>query len=264
VTDTRIEAAAEIIADARMARRRLGPLPEACRPRDLAEAYLVQAAVHHRLAASSIGRRIGYKIGCTTKVMQDYLGLPHPCAAGLFAGVIHPIGAAISFDSFARVGVECEIAVRLGADLPASSAPFTGDTIGGAVEAYMAAIEIVDDRYVDWRTTDAATLIADDYFAAGAVLGPEIPAAQLPDAAAVIGTTTINGIEVGRGRGSDVLGHPHNALAWLANSLAARRLSLRRGEIVLTGSLVETKWLSRGDQVGIAVAGLGAAGLTVI
>ena len=165
---------------------------------------------------------------------------------------------------FRRVGVECEIAVRLGADLTARNAPFSGDDAGRAVAAYRAAIEIVDDRYVDWRATDPETLIADDYFAAGAVLGPEVPAATLADAAAVTGATLINGVEVGRGQGSDVLGHPHNALAWLANSLAERGISLRRGEIVLTGSLVETKWLSPGDQVAVFVGGLGGADLTVV
>ena len=196
--------------------------------------------------------------------MQDYLGLPHPCRAGLFAGVVHPNGAALAHDDFFRVGIECEIAVRLGRDLPASSAPFTREIVEPAVAAYMAAIEIVDDRYVDWRKTDAATLIADDYFAAGAVLGPPVPSRGVADAAALVGSTEINGREVGRGQGSDVMGHPLNALAWLANSLAEAGAHLRAGETVLTGSLVETKWLARGDKASITVADLGTVTLSVV
>ena len=195
--------------------------------------------------------------------MQDYLGLHHPCAAGVFAGVVHRSGAAVAFDGYRRIGVECEIAVRLGRDLVPGATPFVGDGLGEAVESCMAAIEIVDDRYVDWRAMDAETLIADDYFAAGAVLGPEIPASSVGDLAAVVGVTLINGVEVGRGRGSDVLGNPLNALAWLANTLAARDRYLHKGEIVLTGSLVETKWLARGDRVRISVSGLGIVDLAV-
>ena len=73
----------------------------------------------------------------------------------------------------------------------------------------------------------------------------------------VIGRAVINGVEVGRGSGADVLGHPHNALAWLANHLAAEGKALRAGEIVLTGSLVKTVWLKAGDEVVMELAGLG-------
>jgi 2-keto-4-pentenoate hydratase len=239
-------------------------LADPIRPRDLAEAYRIQAAVHQRLAATRVGSRIGYKIGCTTKVMQDYLGLSHPCRAGVFAGVVHPNGAALAHDDFRHVGIECEIAVRLERDLPFGGAPFTHQSVEPAVAAYMTAIEIVDDRYVDWRKTDVGTLIADDYFAAGAVLGPPATARAVRDAAALKGTTVINGDEVGRGVGSDVMGHPLNALAWLANSLAEAGAHLRAGEIVLTGSLVETKWLNRGDQASVTVSDLGTVTLSVV
>jgi 2-oxo-3-hexenedioate decarboxylase/2-keto-4-pentenoate hydratase len=167
----------------------------------------------------------------------------------------------LRFDDYRRVGVECEIAVRLGRDLSAGSAPVTAASVRDAVAAYMAAIEIVDDRYADWRTTDTPTLIADDFFAAGCVLGE--PVADPGDPAALVGTTTINGVEVGRGKGADVMGHPLNALAWIATSLAARGTNLRQGEIVLLGSLVETKWLERGDHVAIAIEGLGLVQMTV-
>jgi 2-keto-4-pentenoate hydratase len=259
----RIAAVASAIAEARLRRGRLGVLADAIRPRDLAESYRIQAAVHERLAHTRVGSRIGYKIGCTTKVMQDYLGLPHPCHAGVFAGVVHQNGVSLTFGDFCHVGIECEIAVRIGSDLPTGN-PFTRESVEPAVAAYMAAIEIVDDRYLDWRKTDAPTLIADDYFAAGAVLGPPVAAAHIADAAGLVGVTEINGHEVGRGQGSDVMGHPLNALAWLANSLAEAGAHLKAGEIVLTGSLVETKWLARGDKASVTVEGLGTVTLSVV
>ncbi|BCP51653.1 hydratase [Kaistia sp. 32K] len=252
-----------MIAEARLARRPLALLPEAIRPADEAAAYAVQAAVHERLRDTRYGRRIGWKIGCTTPVMQTYLGIPNPCGAGLFEGTTHRSGARISAGDFCHVGIECEIAVRLGRDLAPGPAPFRVEDVAGAVDSVMAAIELVDDRYADWRKTDTPTLIADDFFAAGSVLGRPIPFAGAPDLAEVAGVTRINGEEVGRGRGADVLGHPLAALAWLANSLAARGTMLRAGEIVLTGSLVETRWLNAGDWVEIEISGLGGVTLAV-
>jgi 2-keto-4-pentenoate hydratase len=83
------------------------------------------------------------------------------------------------------------------------------------------------------------------------------------DLARLGGRMLINGEEVGRGRGAMVLGHPLEALAWLANSRAARGLGLRRGEFVFLGSLVETKWLRAGDEVRIEIEELGTLDLEV-
>ena len=104
-----------------------------------------------------------------------------------------------------------------------------------AIEAYHPAIEIVDDRYEKWETMGAPTLIADDFFAAGCVLGKAVARTKAPDLLTVIGRALINGEEAGRGTGADVLGHPHNALAWLANHLADEGKGLHAGQIVLTG-----------------------------
>jgi 2-oxo-3-hexenedioate decarboxylase/2-keto-4-pentenoate hydratase len=175
---------------------------------------------------------------------------------------VHESGASLSTKDFVRVGVECEIAVRLARDLPATEAPFTAEWVAEAIEAYLPAIEIVDDRYADWQTLGAPTLVADDFFAAGCVLGKPVARTAAPDLLHVIGRALINGNEVGQGTGADVLGHPHNPLAWLANHLAADGKGLRAGEIVLTGSLVKTVWLKAGDQVVMELAGLGSVGVT--
>jgi 2-oxo-3-hexenedioate decarboxylase/2-keto-4-pentenoate hydratase len=126
-----------------------------------------------------------------------------------------------------------------------------------AIEAYHPAIEIVDDRYTDWQTMGAPTLIADDFFAAGCVLGQAVARSGAPDLLELVGRAVVNGTEVGRGTGADVLGHPHNALAWLANHLAAEGKGLHAGQIVLTGSLVKTVWLNAGDNVTMELKGLG-------
>jgi 2-keto-4-pentenoate hydratase len=257
----RILAAAQIIASARRARTPLEPLTADVVPLTEAEGYRIQDALHGLLAAD-FGARVGYKIGCTSAVMQQYLDIPHPCGGGVFAKGVHQSGASLNTRDFVRVGVECEIAVRLARDLLPTEAPFTAEWVAEAIDAYLPAIEIVDDRYVKWETLGAPTLVADDFFAAGCVLGKPVARSAAPDLLGVVGRAVINGVEAGRGTGADVLGHPHNALAWLANHLAAGAKGLRAGEIVLTGSLVKTVWLQAGDKVVMELEGLGKVAAT--
>src|SRR5690348_317135 len=248
--------AAGIIATSRRNRAALKALPPEVAPQDEAEGYRIQRAVHDLLLPAT-GALVGYKIGCTSKVMQEYLDIPHPCAGGVFARGVHESGVSLPKADFVRLGVECEIAVRLARELSPSEEPFTAEWVGEAIEAYMPAIEIVDDRYENWETLGAPTLIADDFFAAGCVLGEPVARTSAPDLLAVTGRALINGVEAGRGTGADVLGHPHHALAWLANHLAAEGKGLHKGQIVLTGSLVKTVWLSAGDSVVMELEGLG-------
>src|SRR5689334_16232377 len=140
-------AAAQAIATARRSRVPLGPLPPDLQPQDEAAGYEIQHELHWLLAEHA-GDFAGYKIGCTSKVMQDYLGIPHPCAGGIFAQGIHQSGAALRAADFVRVGVECEIAIRLAEDLLPLDAPFTIQRVLDAVGECHPAIEIVDDRYV--------------------------------------------------------------------------------------------------------------------
>jgi 2-keto-4-pentenoate hydratase len=254
----KILAAAQTIATARRGRSPLASLPPKQAPRDEAEGYKIQRAVHD-LLLPQFGAMAGYKIGCTSAVMQQYLDIAHPCGGGVFAKGVHENGASLRFGDYVRVGVECEIAVKLARDLSPTEAPFTAEWMMEAIEAYHPAIEIVDDRYVKWQTMGAPTLVADDFFAAGCVLGEAIARSAAPDMLEVVGRAVINGTEVGRGSGADVLGHPHNALAWLANHLAAEGKGLYAGQIVLTGSLVQTVWLNAGDSVVMELSGLGSA-----
>jgi 2-keto-4-pentenoate hydratase len=238
---------AKAIALARRNRAPLAPLERS--PADEAEGYQVQRALHD-LLLKNVGPLVGYKIGCTSPVMQEYIGITHPCGGGVFQKGVHDSGVKLAAKDYVRVGVECEIAVRLKRDL----AP---EWVGEAVDAYHPAIEIVDDRYVKWEKLGAPMLIADDFFAAGCVLGAAVPRSSVPDLRAVKGRAILNGKEVSHGTGADVLGHPHNALAWLANHLAAEGKGLHAGQLVLTGSLVKTLWLKAGDKVRMELDGLG-------
>ncbi len=259
----RVNSAAAMLAAARLSGLPVEPLPAAHRPRDEEEAYWIQDAVHKLIARSRYGERAGYKIACTTKVMQKYLGIRNPCSGGIFYGTLYKSGATLRHEAFRRVGAEFEIAVRIGTDVKSDDGPIDLEGLSEAVEAFMPAIEVVDDRYVDWRKTDTPTLIADDFFAAACVLGEGVPAGDVGDPAELTGIATLNGEEVGRGKGSDIMERPLDALVWLANALIARGQSLRAGEVVLLGSLTEPQWLDFGDVAAFEVSTLGRVELTV-
>ncbi|MDA0676783.1 MAG: fumarylacetoacetate hydrolase family protein [Chloroflexi bacterium] len=248
---------AEYIASARIDGRRITSLSGGMRPFDEADAYAVQAEVHRILAANQRGRMVGYKIGCTTPVMQEFLGIPNPCAGALYQPSVYFQEGMLKHASYLHPGVEAEIAVFLGSDITALDGGHSRDSVADAVQALFVGIEIVDDRWDDYKTIDTPSLIADDFFGAGCVLGDPVASWQELDLTNLRGEMRINGTVVGDGSSGDILGHPLEALAWLANSVTERGESLHRGQIVMLGSVVQTRWVNHMDEVEVEVEGLG-------
>lgn len=249
------KAAARLAADRRNGTPFAG-FEQALRPDDEAAAYDIQAALNGMLAGRE-GVRVGWKIGCTTPVMQEFLGIASPCAGHIRAAGVYQRAATLTAADYLRAGVECEIAVRLASNLPAASRPYSRDQVAAAVGSCMAAMEIVDDRYVDYGMLDAPTLIADDFFHAGCILDRPASGVKPADLAALAGRMRIDGEVVGAGRGAEILGDPMAALEWLANSVASGDGGLRAGEIVMLGSLVRTEWPRAGAWVSVEIDGLG-------
>jgi 2-oxo-3-hexenedioate decarboxylase/2-keto-4-pentenoate hydratase len=123
----------------------------------------------------------------------------------------------------------------------------------------MAAIELIEDLHYDYKRLDAAAMVAGNVWNAGVVLGAPVTGWRAQDLARATARLSINGQEIGSGSGGDVMGHPLNALAWLA----AAGAPLRRGMIVMTGSMVPIQYPVAGDQVVIEVSGLGSVELVL-
>ncbi len=228
---------------------------------NLDDAYAVQAAFVDQLVRKPGARRVGYKIGLTSPRMQAMCGIDQPIAGVVLEAGVHRSGAVLDGSRYGRLGIEFEVAVRLGRDLPAALAPFDRESVAGAVEAVCPAVEIVDDRRADYRELDVLSLVADNSWNAGVVLGEF--RAHWPDLVGVEGIVRCDGAEVDRGTGRDVLGHPFIPLAWLANHLARTGASLRAGDIVMTGSLVPTRFPTRADAYSFELAGLGSVELSI-
>jgi 2-keto-4-pentenoate hydratase len=252
--------AARALIAARAARQPAGPLPAAIAPRDAAEGVAVQVAIATHLGALPPA---GFKIGGTTRRMQEYLGLSGPDGGFMVRDGLHANGTALPWAAFRSAGVECELAVRLGADL--LPGPCTAADAAGAVADLFAGIEIVENRYGRPPAGDIAalgtpTLIADQFYHAAAVLG-EGPDADGRwrdlDLAAIPGRIEVDGVLRGEGVGADLLGHPMAALAWLAASpLAAAFGGLRAGQVVMLGSVTPPIWLDGPCEATVTFAGL--------
>ena len=154
-----IQRAASELSAGRLGPNRMDLLPPKSRPADEADAYRVQEALHELLVGAGVGTVVGHKIGCTTPVMQRFLGITNPCAGGVFDSTTHEFKGSFSFDRLVHPGVECEMAIRLKSDLAPGSAPYNKESVAPAVGSVMAAIELVDDRWRDYKSVDTSTLI---------------------------------------------------------------------------------------------------------
>ena len=249
-----VEAAARLLADLRVRAggcdAPLVALPASCRPETLDEAYRIQEALRARLAARGLGRPVGWKIGCTTPVMQRYLDIPHPCAGTLYEAGLRGSEARLEAADFFQLGLECEIAVRLGSDLAGRAGGHDRGSVAPAVEAVMASVEIVEHRFADFASVGTPSLVADDFFSAGCALGESVAPDRLGALETLTGGFLLDGVSAGEpGHGEAILGHPLNALAWLADHLAARGGRLEAGQVVTLGSVVKTIYPPAGTRV---------------
>jgi len=251
---------AERIVELFRSRRPTEILPAGVYPASLEEAYAIRRCFQEIEEATGRGAVAGYRIGLTTPVMQQLCGIAESCYGVIFASQVHDRRAELSTRDYCRLGVETEIVLRLGADLPQGDDP---EHVAAAVESAAAAIELIEDLRYDYRLLDASAMVAGNVWNAGAVLGVPVTEWQALDLARVTARLLINGREIGSGVGGDVMGHPLNALAWLAGKLAAAGTPLRRGMIVMTGSMVPIQHPLAGDRVLVEVSGLGAAELVL-
>ena len=233
------------------------------RPTTEFDGYLVQEEVKNRLVAAGLGAPVGYKIGCTTPVMQDFLGIRNPCGGVIFEETVCRHSVEVPSDGFIKLGIECEIGVFIGSDICANDRSFRADKLADYVDSIMVAMEIVDDRYACFGNLGVPTLIADNFFNSGCVLGKPLTSWHGLNLSKLVGQTKINGKVMGTGTGKAVMGHPFNALAWFATNRSQRGLGIKQGDFVLLGSVVETKWLHKGDCAEVAIGGLGSVTIFV-
>jgi len=229
----------------------------------LEEAYAIQDEFQRLLIADGAGDIVGYKIALTSPAMQAFVGLDHPCGGAIFASRVLGSPQIVDLSDFQHLGVECEIAVRLKADLPMLPDGHSPETVAPSVGAVMPAFELVEDRDANYDEIDAFSLIAGNSWNAANILGPAVTNVQELDLPTLRGELRVNGTVIDEGTGADALGNPLAAVAWLADELAGQGKVLQAGMIVMTGSIVTTYFPQPGDRLGFMVDGLGTAELAL-
>ena len=205
------------------------------------------------------GAVVGYKIGLTSLRMQAMCRIDEPICGAVLARRVHASDAVLQRRAYGRLGLEFEIAVRMGSDV--QGADHTAQSVRRHVDAVCAGIEVVDDRNADYAHLDVRGLIADNAWNAGIVLSRWMSA--WPELPAVEGVVSVGSKVFDRGCGRDVLGDPLVVVAWLANHLAARGEPLMAGQVVMTGSLIPTQFPTEDATYRFDLAGIGSVGVRV-
>ena len=229
------------------------PLRDGLAPLDAMGAYAVQT-LNIRFWQAQGRRIVGRKAGLTAAAVQSQLGVDQPDFGALFADMRIADGGSLDPARTLQPKAEAEIAFVLSADLPDPNV--TPEGVAAAVASVHAAIEIVDSRIADWKITFADT-VADNGSSAFFVLADEgrpLPGLDIWTAGMVM---QINGQTVSLGVGAAALGHPLDAAAWLACTLAQRGEPLRAGDVLLTGALGPMAALKPGDEVRAFIGGIG-------
>ena len=260
---TNIQDAARWLIAEHERKHRFAPLSGALRPADIAAAYDVQDALVALRMRASGDTPAGYKIALTTPAMRKFVGYDNSIAGHVLTRSVVPSPATARLSECGRLGFECELAFLMGADLPLQAQALDRARISEAIAAVAPAFELVDDRNADYTAfgkDDGATMLslaADNAWNHGVVLGAWRTDWRSIDLAAVHGVLHINGAMAGEGWGRDVLGHPLDAMVWIAQHLHQRGRALKKGELVITGSLITSKFPAAGDKVRFAAAGVG-------
>ncbi|MEM6664714.1 MAG: 2-oxo-hepta-3-ene-1,7-dioic acid hydratase [Pseudomonadota bacterium] len=218
---------------------------------DLDGAYRIQdAVVAGKLAAGRT--QIGWKIGLTSRAMQDALKITTPDSGVLFDDMLFETGSTVPEGRFIQPRIEAEIAFVMGDDLPA--APTRNDVMA-ATESIVPALEILDTRILR-QDPDTGKLrvvtdtIADNAANAGIVLGHARHAPANVDMRWVGAIATRDGIVEETGLGAGVLDDPAMGIIWLAERLATQDARIRAGEIVLSGSFIRPIETPSGSGIG--------------
>lgn len=250
--------AAAFIADAHKTRATYQNLPDAIGPKTVADAYAAQEALV-ALWSPIKGKIAGRKIATTTKVMQALMGIDHPCGGLIYEKTVHQSPATIDKSRHMNVVVECELAVRLAKDLPKKTTPYTREEVHAAIGAVMPAFELIEDRHAVYKESRALSLIADNAWNAGIVIGSETtPPATAAAFDGIEGILKIAGQPARTGKTDDPLG----ALAWVANLAIERGAPMTAGMVVITGSVIPTLPIENGQTFEFTLAGIGAVRMT--
>lgn len=266
MTPKSVEMAVSELVAARRGARPIAAITEACRPVTADDGYAVQTAF-----IAAWGEPVGgWKAGATLKAVQDRFGLSEPFLGPMFASTIVRSPATLKAEAFdlrpagasgkRAVSVEVEFAFRLGADLAPQTDGYTEAEVLDAVEALVPAMEIITPRLDPVPGGVPGQALADCGLNGGIVLGEAVADWRGIDYPAHATKLVVDGKTVVEGTGALVLGHPFKSLAWLANNVCRQGHTLKKGQVLTTGSMTGIYAVEQGSE---AIGDFGRLGKVV-
>ena len=204
---------------------------------------------------------VGKKIGLTSKAMQKMLNVDQPDYGHIFASMVVEDGASVAIGELIQPKIEPEIAFILDRELQGPGV--TPLDVLAATRFVVPALEIIDSRIENWKIKLCDT-IADNASSGRVVLGTSPKRADQIDLRLIGMVLEKNGEVAQTGAGAAVLGHPANAVAWLANAVGKFGVSLGAGEIVMPGALCAATDVQAGDLLQASFAGLGSVAVRFV
>jgi len=250
---TRIRHLGDELYQALVSRTVVDPLTSREASITIADAYQIQQRMvsRRREAGETV---VGKKIGVTARAVQNALGVFQPDFGWLLSAMVYNEGESVPINTLIQPKAEGEIAFVLKRDLMGPGV--TNAEVLAATEGVMACFEIVDSRIRDWKIRIQDT-VADNASCGVFVLGDRLVDPRRVDLGLAGMVLEKNGDIVGTGAGAASLGHPVNAMAWLANTLGRLGIPLKAGEIVLSGSLASLVPVVAGDSLRVQIGGIG-------
>lgn len=226
------------------------------RPPTLEEAYALQSEFVQRALRSGTDSIAGYKVGLTTAKMQEFCGVTQPIAGRILKSGVLASGARLRKADFHRLGIESELALRIGKEVSIVRDDNDRHTLIGCIDAIAAAFEVIDDRDADYTRLEASSIVVENSWQKGIVLGEAVSPAAFGDLCGLEGTLFVNGEPVAIGSSSDVMSGPLTALAWIARFAHAAGHELRPGQWIMTGSIIPTRFAVAGDTYSFQLGAL--------
>jgi 2-keto-4-pentenoate hydratase len=248
---------ANYLAQVDKARAVVGRWPAQFETDDERLAYRVQDAFLKKQMVRQ-GPLAGYKIALTSPQILAQTGLKGPCYGPIRKKRVFEHKATVRADRWTRLGVELEVIFIMGADVPAPRhIPHDQDSIADYIGETRAGFELIEDRGADYSRLAVNPLIMDAGWNGGSLLAKPNPNWHNLEIDKLDGSISFDGTVVRTGHSGDVLGHPHNALAWLANKLGEHGKTLKKGMIVSSGSMVACQFVPPGGTATGKIEGLG-------
>lgn len=233
------------------------------RPATLDEAYAIQSEFVDRALRSGTDSVAGYKVGLTTEKMQKFCGVTEPIAGLILKSSVHASGARLRKADFHRLGIESELALRIGKQVPVVRPDSKVDDLIEYVDAIAAAFEVIDDRDANYARLEASSIAAENSWNKGMVLGEPLSPTAFGDLRDIEGRLSINGEQIATGSSSDVMAGPLSVLAWVAQFAQASGQELRPGQWIMTGSIIPTKFAAAGDTYSFQLGPLSPVTVTI-